>query len=124
MKTTREEKRELLKELREDLKGKKIIACVCYVSSSGMSRHIKFCYVGNNGYLYNISYKVSKILGYRYNNNDNSVIVGGCGMDLIFHCLYNLNSWALELGVIKPSKKKDRHTLQYNGVVNTNYNYI
>lgn len=124
MKATKEEKKELLKELKKDLKNKKIIAIVSHVSQSGITRHIKFAYVGKNGYMYNISYKMAKILDYSYNNNTNSIIVKGCGMDMIFHCLYNLNSYAIMYGVVRKSKNKTMHDLRYNGIVNTNYNYI
>lgn len=121
-----EEIKTLLKELKEitkHLKDKKIIASVEHVSSSGMSRIISFHYVDKrNNYLYNLNYKISKILGYTL--TDKGVRVGGCGMDMIFHCLYSINSLALHYGVIRPSKNHSKHDLQYCGLVNTSYNYL
>lgn len=119
------EKIGLLKELKEitkHLKDKKIIASVYSVSNSGMSRVITFNYVNKkNGYMYNLDYKISKILGYTL--TDHGIRVYGCGMDMIFHCLYNINSYAIKYKIIKKSKNKDMHDLQYYGLVNTHYNY-
>lgn len=124
MKTTKNEKIEILRELKRDLKNKKILASVSYVSPSGMSRRIKFFYMGKNGYIYNISYKIAQVLEYRYNYNDNALVVGGCGMDMIFYCLYNLNSYAIRYGIVKKSKNKSQHDLHYNGLVDTHYQYL
>ena len=116
------ERIEILKELKKDLKNKKIIATVKSVSRSGMSRIITFNYYNKKHYLYNIDYKISKLLNYRL--TDHGVSVGGCGMDMIFHVLYSINSLAINYGVIKKSAKKSKHDLYYNGLVNTNYKYL
>lgn len=116
------ERIEILKELKKDLKNKRIIATVKSVSRSGMSRVISFNYYSKNHYLYNINYKISKLLNYRL--TDHGVSVGGCGMDMIFHVLYSINALAINYRVIKKSAKKSMHDLHYNGIVNINYNYL
>ena len=120
------ERIELLKEIKESLKkyaiNNTLITTVKSVSKTGMSRVISFNYIAKDGYIFNLNYKISKILGYKL--TDEGVRVYGCGMDMIFNTLYNLNAYALDYGIIKPSKSKNKHELLYNGIVNTRYQYI
>lgn len=119
------ERMELLKELKEILKDNvsdRLICSVKKVSSSGMSRVVSFNYMCKNGYIYNLNYKISKILGYTL--TDDGVRIQGCGMDVIFNSLYNINCYALDYGIIRPSKNKTEKELRYNGLVNTKYLYI
>lgn len=119
------ERIQLLKEIKESMKNSingKILATVKSVSSSGMSRNVSFHYITKEGLIFNFNYKISKILGYRL--TDKGVRIGGCGMDVIFNTLYNLNAYAVEYGIIKPSKNKSKHDLYYDGIVDTNYMYI
>jgi hypothetical protein len=67
-----------------------IIADVVSVSKSGMSRRIKFYYIKNNKIIRAtnaISFLLNK--AYNYNVNDEGLKVSGCGMDMVFHTLYN-----------------------------------
>jgi len=70
-------------------RGLKIYANVVHISRSGMTRHIKF-YAEKAGTLDRITYSIAKILDYRVAKDD-GLIVNGCGMDMIFSVLSNLN---------------------------------
>lgn len=99
-----------------------VYAKVVHVSASGMSREIQFYLISKkDGSVYYISYTIAQALGWRYNDSYNSVHVDGCGMDMIFHTLYCLNSQALHYGVIRVSKKRDNHDCRYKGLVNSSY---
>lgn len=65
------------------------------VSGSGMSRTLKLFVVVNNQPV-NISWNVTKVLGTR--KSDLGVVVEGCGMDMLFSTVYNLN------GVLFPER--------------------
>ena len=121
-----QQKIELLKELKNitsKIKDKRLCATITRVSNSGMSRCMRFFYQDKKtGYLYDITWKINNILGYTW--TDEGMRVGGCGMDMIFHVLYSLNSLAKSYKVIKISKNKTSHDLYYNGIVNTSYNRL
>lgn len=102
---------------------KRIYARVTSVSRSGMSRHIHFVAITKKGDFY-LTYYISKVLGLSYRDSDDSLFISGCGMDMIFETLYRLNSHAIREGVVRKSASKDRHYLQYHGIVNTSYKYI
>lgn len=77
------------------LREKRIIATVKKVSSSGMSRDIFFGEVAISGkgkgrytHIYQFNW-FFKQLGYNYTGND-TIRVGGCGMDMVFNTLYNV----------------------------------
>jgi hypothetical protein len=113
-----------LKDIMKKCKDKKCFAVVTHVSKSGMSRNVHFMAFTKGGGVYNLDGFIHKIIGYSFSNNSVGLRVGGCGMDMIFKTLYDLNNYALAYNVIKTSKKKDRHSLQYNGIINTYYNYF
>lgn len=69
---------------------KQVIATVKKVASSGMSRQVAFAIVINED-VHFITYFISKALGLRYNESNNTITISGCGMDVIFGTLYNLN---------------------------------
>lgn len=82
------EKNHVLKTYEAIIKGE-IVADIVHVSNSGMSRRIKFYYVKDNriqratdaiGFLLN--------KGIDYNVNNKGLKVNGCGMDMVFHTLY------------------------------------
>lgn len=60
------------------------------VSSSGMSRHIAL-YIAKDSSIIDITYYAAKILGYKRSPDTGGLIVGGCGMDMGFHCVYSLS---------------------------------
>ena len=127
---TKKEKAEMIQQQKKAIneikkylpKNKRVYARVVYVSNSGMSRVIHFVSIKNNR-LYNLDGLISKILGYKFAETRGGfgLRVGGCGMDMIFNTLYNVNCVAVNLGLIKTSKNKDNHFLRYEGVVNSNY---
>lgn len=78
------------------LKEGRLVCSVKHVSGSGMSRVISFCemqsYTVNRKrrwaiYQFNWFFKH---LGWRYNDSWDAIQVSGCGMDMIFHVLYNV----------------------------------
>ncbi len=73
-------------EVLKKYRGQQIAAVVKSVSQSGMSRRIEF-YAGNyeriGGY-------IADFLEMSY-DPDKGIKIGGCGMDMIFHILSNLN---------------------------------
>jgi hypothetical protein len=79
------------------IKQGKIYVKVLSVSNSGMSRRIAFYRALPGGRIENITAIVGWLRGtikpgeYKQGNkwlNENGLMVGGCGMDMIFHTLY------------------------------------
>lgn len=110
-----------LKKIMKKCKDHRVYATVLHVSSTGMSRVIKFIAITNRGDVYNLNNIIHNITGYKHDNNYYGLRVYGCGMDMIFNTLYVVNSIAINNKVIKKSKNRDNHDLRYNGLVNTNY---
>jgi hypothetical protein len=82
-----------------------IIADVVSVSKSGISRRIKFYYIKNNKIVRAtnaIHFLLNK--GSKHIINDEGLKVSGCGMDMIFHTLYNCLEY----------KKRDKWGQNYN----------
>ena len=126
MKTNKQEQIKALKEIKNivsQCKNKRVYADVTHVSNSGMSRNIKFVAITKKGDYRPLTWYVAKALGYTL-RDDGTIKVYGCGMDMIFNTLYNLNSIAASYGVVRVSKHKDNHELRYNGIVNTSYNRL
>ena len=83
-----------IEEIKQYVKeGDTLYTDVQSVSRSGMSRHIRVYAIRENEPI-NLSPFVADILGRRYLDKDNSVMVGGCGMDMGFEVVYSL-SYAL-----------------------------
>ena len=75
------------KELLEILKPGDTVYCVLrHVSRSGMSREISFFAEG----MRSIDYLAARVLDMRRGKRD-GLVVGGCGMDMGFHVVYNLS---------------------------------
>lgn len=68
--------------------GMTIYTSVKKVARSGMSRRIE-CFMVEGSEIHNITGFVASILG--YGRNDDGMAVGGCGMDMGFHVVYNLS---------------------------------
>lgn len=84
MKSKRQEAR---KELLEILKPGDTVYCVLrHVSRSGMHREISLFTEG----MRNIDWYVARVLDMRRGKRD-GLVVGGCGMDMGFHLVYNLS---------------------------------
>lgn len=106
--TTKQEIENLKHELRVRLglrkpkgQGRVLYTTVKHVSRSGMYRHIAV-FMAKKGEIENISWKVAKIMGRKYCDDD-SVGVSGCGMDMGFEIVYALGS------ILYP--KGDGHTI-------------
>lgn len=124
---TNQKKLEALNQLKNVMlkcKDKKCFVIVESVSSSGMSRVIHFVAITKNGDIYNLDGMIHNITGDNFDRNYNGLRVYGCGMDMIFNTLYSINSYARIYNVVKTSKKRSAHDIQYNGIINTNYNYF
>ena len=107
MKTTKQEK------------DNTVYATVTRVSSSGMSRRIKF-YTIKNDELYYLTYNIGVLLGENVNND--GLLAKGCGMDMIFDTLYNANYVAFRLENGNDAKQSADSCNSY--LFNTNYNSL
>ena len=72
-------------------KGATVWLVIRQVSRSGMYRHIS-CHSVHDSEVSWLSYHVAKVLKWTYKEKTHSVGVGGCGMDMGFHLVYNLAS--------------------------------
>jgi hypothetical protein len=81
-------------ETRTELKSKlyfdaTIYSIIKHVSQSGMTRHISFFHIwGNEPYF--LTRSISDLLGYKMNKHHDAIIVGGCGMDMAWSVVNNL----------------------------------
>ncbi len=90
MEYSKDQKETAITYLKKTLKpGRTIYTDVKQVSRSGMSRHIK-CYIVDGGKIQNITWHISRVLGYSIDRDDGGLKVSGCGMDMGFHVIYNL----------------------------------
>lgn len=72
------------------MKGMQIYVTIEHVSASGMTRRMKF-YYKNPDYdrLINVTFIIATICGKKIKND--ALVVGGCGMDMIFSVLSSFN---------------------------------
>lgn len=85
------------------IKERRMICSIGSVSSSGMSRTIKFveCSKGKIGYNYLNFFAFFRVLGYTAVNKYGDYFrIGGCGMDMIFHTNYTIIHKLHRLGFI------------------------
>lgn len=79
-----------LDNLKEIVKaGDTVYTVLQSISSNGMSRRIKVI-INDGERVRDISYLVAKALEYRYNSKYESLVVGGCGMDMGYHVVSSL----------------------------------
>lgn len=79
------------RELLEDVRNQKVYCNITKVSQSGMTRKMRFYAISKkDGELRNVTYLISGIADYGMDKN-HDLIVGGCGMDMIFSVLSNFN---------------------------------
>jgi hypothetical protein len=71
-------------------KGATIYGIVKSVSSSGMSRTIKFYTIKDNRPMF-LSWSIGQLLGYKL-REDGTLRVSGVGMDMIFKIVYDLGA--------------------------------
>jgi hypothetical protein len=85
-----QEQIDAIAELREWLKpGDTVFTILRHVSRSGMQREISVV-INRDGAMLHPNWSVAKALGYRQGKSD-GIIMGGCGMDMGFHLVYNLS---------------------------------
>lgn len=85
------ERDEAIATLRETLKPGDTVTCVLrHVSRSGMSRLIDF-YLIRDSETSRLTWSIARALDMTYDRNREALRVGGCGMDMGFHVVYNLS---------------------------------
>jgi hypothetical protein len=90
MKKSDEEKEKAKETLREMLKpGDTVNAILRHVSRSGMSRSISLLKGDED-----ITYWAARAMGDKIDQKNGGIKIGGCGMDMGFHLVYNLG-WTL-----------------------------
>lgn len=106
-------------------KDNTIVASIKHISSSGMNRDIAFAMITSQGRLFNITYCMSLLDEHKLNDN-HTIRVGGCGMDMIFHSLYNFNGQVIRLlkdyNLIKEKELEGDNN--YNFIVKTKYSTL
>lgn len=76
-----------IRQLREMLKpGDTVKTILRHVSRSGMSRSISVVVNGED-----VTYLAARAMGEKYPDRYDGITVGGCGMDMGFHLVYNLS---------------------------------
>lgn len=73
--------------------GSKLYTKVTHVARSGMQRSIEVYHV-DGGDICRCTYLVARALGYRIDQKNGGIVMGGLGMDMGFHLVMNL-SYAL-----------------------------
>ncbi len=100
MKYSKEEVANSMKYLHKMLKpGSKVVTVLRNVSRSGMSRRIDL-YTVHKGEMVYLSHAAAVVMGDP--RPDNGIKVGGCGMDMGFHLVYNLGATLWPKGTPKP----------------------
>ena len=82
------------------------------VSKTGMSRTVcfrEFTIEDQKGRIYNF-FAFFKALGYNTNKSNDGFVIGGCGMDMIFHTNYTIISRLTDLEFL--SKEECEHLRQ------------
>ena len=91
MNAKQKEQQEYADKLREFIKpGDTVYTILRHVSRSGMQRVISLV-VMRDGQPWDISGWAARALGDRTDKNGEGIVVGGCGMDMGFHIVYNLS---------------------------------
>lgn len=70
--------------------GARIYTALKHVSSSGMSRRISL-YMVQGEEIQRLTWATARVLGYKYNDSEDSITVSGCGMDMGYHLVYSLS---------------------------------
>lgn len=71
--------------------GTTVYTILRHVSRSGMFRVIQLVVIGAGGTPYQLGYNAALVLGSQYDRDREGVKVGGAGMDMGFHLVYNLS---------------------------------
>lgn len=88
------QQRYAVQKLRQWLKpGQGVYTVLTHVAANGMSRRLKIV-IAVDGAPFNVTRYVAQATGYRVNDREGSIVVGGCGFDAGFQVVYGLG-WAL-----------------------------
>lgn len=91
-KITKAERAEAIERLREMIKpGDTLFTVLRHVSKSGMSRRIDVVKM-EGGEPHRLTEMVALAIGARVQERKEGLVVGGCGMDMGFHVVYQLGS--------------------------------
>jgi hypothetical protein len=100
----RQERQEALDKLHEILKpGDTVQTILRHVSRSGMMRHISLRKEGWG----DITWLAATALGYRRDDRNGGIKVGGCGMDMGFHLVYCLGRYMWPVGFVCAGPRTD-----------------
>jgi len=90
------------------IEQRRMICVIKSVSASGMSRQLKFnsCEKGKDGgFWYRQYINMFLALGYSESKNNNGAfVIGGCGMDMVFHTHYSIIRSLRNMGFITDDK--------------------
>lgn len=88
--------------------GSSILAKVVKVSTSGMCRNIRLYWMGEDGYLHDITKAAASVIGWSYRGDhyDQGIAVHGCGMDMILHTVDCL-SYEMGYGSVCQSREPE-----------------
>ncbi len=118
MKEAREELRKVLKP------GMEVLCIMRHVSRSGMFRVIDLKVIVN-GELRGIGWTAARAMGAKYDTKRDGIPVGGCGMDMGFHLVYNLGRslWELGFDCVGEHCPSNDHTNRENNAQHRNGGY-
>jgi hypothetical protein len=101
-KAQKAEQEESRDHLRAMLKpGLEILCVLRHCSKSGMQRVIDLKVIVD-GEIRGIGWSAAIAMGDRFDRNREGIVVGGCGMDMGFHLVYNLGATLWPKGTEKP----------------------
>lgn len=80
-----------LKDMISHMERPELYTILKHVSRSGMMRSIQVIAIVNNQPLY-LGYRIAGILDMPYDEKNEGVKIGGCGMDMGFALVYDLSS--------------------------------
>ena len=103
----KEERETAIADLLKLLKPGSRVGCIVrHVSRSGMQREISLYIATKAGEMVCLDWYAARALGYR-RGRSGGLIVGGCGMDMCFHTVYNLGRTLWPNGTAKPHGKRN-----------------
>lgn len=109
------ERQEAISRLHELLQPGMTVSCILRrKSASGMSRHISLV-VAHDGGIFDITWLAARALQDRMSQDTGGIVVGGCGMDMGFHLVYNLGRVMFRDGVPCAGKNVCRSNDHSNG---------
>ncbi len=82
--------------------GQGVYTVMTHVAASGMSRRLKVVIGTSESGVHNVTRYVAQACGYRLNDREGSIIVGGCGFDAGFQVVYGLGCALWPEGTAEP----------------------